>query len=272
VAALEGAPDVVYAEPNYIRQFSVLPNDPMFRQLWGLSQGSGSDIDAPSAWNRTTGSSDVIVAVVDSGISYGHPDLAGNIWQNDDPPGGGDDDGNGFVDDTHGWDFVQEDATPLDFTDHGTHVAGTIGAHGNNGRGVVGVNWDVSLMAVRAGDSSGLADADIIQAINYACANGADVVNGSFGGEDFTQPVADAIKSAPALTPCSSSLPATTGGTSTATRATKTTRTRANTTGPSRRVAPTPSMSSASRPPARPTRRRASRTHGTQAVPSRRRA
>jgi subtilisin family serine protease len=197
VVALDGDPGVLYAEPNYIREFSRLPNDPMFGRLWGLSQASGRDIDAPFAWNETTGSSNVIVAVVDSGVTYGHPDLAGNIWQNDDPPGGGDDDGNGFVDDTHGWDFVQEDATPLDFTDHGTHVAGTIGAQGNNGRGVVGVNWAVSLMAVRAGDSSGLEDADIIQSINYACANGADVVNGSFGGEDFTQTVADAIKSAP---------------------------------------------------------------------------
>ena len=150
-AELEQDPSVIYAEPNYVRRYSVVPNDPMFDQLYALSQPSDSDIDAPEAWDTTTGSSGVVVAVIDSGVSYRHPDLDGNIWTNDDPPGGGDDDGNGFVDDIHGWDFVQDDATPLDLVGHGTHVAGTIGAEGNNGTGVVGVNWDVSIMPVRAG-------------------------------------------------------------------------------------------------------------------------
>jgi thermitase len=191
---LEADPDVLYAEPNYLRTLSVLPDDPMFGQLYGLSQPSDRDIDAPSAWNQTTGSSNVVVAVIDSGVAYGHPDLDGNIWLNDDPPGGGDDDANGYVDDTFGWDFVQNERTPLDFNGHGTHVAGTIGAEGNNGVGVTGVNWDVSLMALRAADAGGgLEDADIIEAIQYACDNGADVVNGSFGSPDFSMAIANAV-------------------------------------------------------------------------------
>ncbi len=197
-AELEDDPSVLYAEPNYLNTISTVPNDPLFSQLWGLSQASDKDIDAPGAWNLTKGSAGVIVAVVDSGIAYGHPDLKNNMWVNDDPAGGGDDDGNGFVDDTVGWDFVQNDNTPLDFNGHGTHVAGTIGAQGNNGVGVVGVNWDVSLMAVRAGDASGgLETADVVSAINYACANGADVVNGSFGGNMMSTAVRDAVISGP---------------------------------------------------------------------------
>jgi subtilisin family serine protease len=193
-AALEAEPDVLYAEPNYLSQLSVLPNDPMFGQLWGLSQPSGRDIDAPSAWDQTTGSPDVVVAVIDSGVAYGHPDLNGNIWVNDDPPGGGDDDVNGFVDDLRGWDFIQDDRTPLDFNGHGTHVAGTIGAEGNNARGVTGVNWDVSIMPLRAANAVGtVPNAAVVDAIAYACANGADVVNGSFGSSRFSQAIADAV-------------------------------------------------------------------------------
>ena len=193
---LEANPDVLYAEPNYLRTLSVLPNDPTFGQLYGLSQPSDRDIDAPSAWNQTTGSSNVVVAVIDSGVAYGHPDLNGNIWTNgDETPGDNDDDdGNGFDDDVRGWDFVQDDATPLDFNGHGTHVAGTIGAEGNNGVGVTGVSWDVSVMPLRAADAGGsLEDADIIAAIEYACDNGADVVNGSFGTPSFSMAIANAV-------------------------------------------------------------------------------
>jgi subtilisin family serine protease len=193
-AAVEADPEVVYAEPNYLSELSVVPNDPMFGQLWGLSQPSGRDIDAPLAWDQTTGSPDVVVAVIDSGVAYGHPDLNGNIWVNDDPPGGGDDDGNGFVDDVHGWDFIQDDRTPLDFNGHGTHVAGTIGAEGNNARGVTGVNWDVSIMPLRTANAVGtVPNAAVVHAIAYACANGADVVNGSFGSSRFSQAIADAV-------------------------------------------------------------------------------
>jgi thermitase len=194
VAELESDPDVVYAEPNFIYRLSTVPNDPDFDLTWGLSQATDKDIDAPAAWTRTRGSSNVVVAVIDSGIAYNHPDLAGNMWLNDDPVDGADNDGNGLTDDRHGWDFVQEDATPFDFNGHGTHVAGTIGAVGNNARGVPGVNWDVSLMALRAADANGsLTNTDITQAINYACAEGADIVNGSFGGSGASTLVRDAI-------------------------------------------------------------------------------
>jgi subtilisin family serine protease len=197
VQALEHDPSVEFAEPNYVRHLTAtLPNDPRFGDLWGLDQVADNDIDAPEAWDLNTGSSSVIVAVIDSGVSYTHPDLAPNIWLNDDPPGGGDNDGNGRVDDTRGWDFVQEDNTPLDFNGHGTHVAGTIGAQGNNSLGVTGVNWDVAIMPLRAANGAGgLTDADITQAINYACANGADVVNGSFGGPSPNTAVSNAILS-----------------------------------------------------------------------------
>src|SRR5688572_11840789 len=178
---LERHPEVRYAEPNWIRQMHATPNDARFGELWGLDQSSDADIDAPQAWDVTTGSSNVIVAVVDSGVAYNHPDLAPNMWTNDDPPDGLDNDSNGRVDDTFGWDFVDDDKTPLDDHGHGTHVAGTIGAQGNNSLGVTGVNWDVSIMALRAGGASGLTSEAIAEAFGYACANGADIVNGSFG-------------------------------------------------------------------------------------------
>ena len=195
--SLENDPTVEFAEPNYISHLTAtVPNDPRFADLWGLNQAADHDIDAPEAWDLNTGSGSVIVAVIDSGVSYTHPDLAGNIWINDDPAGGGDQDGNGKVDDTRGWDFVQNDNTPLDYNGHGTHVAGTIGALGNNSLGVTGVNWDVSIMPLRAADGAGsLDDADILAAINYACQNNADIVNGSFGGPDFSTAIANAIKS-----------------------------------------------------------------------------
>jgi subtilisin family serine protease len=195
--ALEADPAVAFAEPNGISHLTATtPNDPRFPDLWGLNQAADHDIDAPEAWDLNTGSGSVIVAVIDSGVSYTHPDLAPNIWINDDPPGGGDNDGNGKVDDTRGWDFVQEDNTPLDFNGHGTHVAGTIGAQGNNALGVTGVNWDAAIMPLRAADGAGgLTDADIAQAINYACQNGADVVNGSFSGPTSNTAVSNAITS-----------------------------------------------------------------------------
>ena len=197
LAALESDSDVAYAEPNYLYRLSGVPNDPLFGTLWGLSQPSDADIDAPEAWNLQTGKASVVVAVVDSGVAVDHPDLAQNIWTNNDPPGGGDQDGNGFLDDTHGWDFVQGDASPRDFNGHGTHVAGTIGARGNNAIGIAGVNWVVSLMPVRAADASGsLTSANIASAILYACREGADVVNGSFGGSALGSVVRDAVLSA----------------------------------------------------------------------------
>jgi subtilisin family serine protease len=194
-AALEREAGVLYAEPNFVYHLDALPDDPFFGDLWGMTA-----IQAPAAWDTTTGSPNVRVAVVDTGIAYDHPDLAPNVWTNPGESGGGketnglDDDGDGFVDDVHGWDFVQGDNQPLDFSGHGSHVAGTIGAAGNNGTGVAGVDWQTSLMALRAGNTE-LQDADIINAFDYACAHGAKVVNASFGGPGFSQAMLDTITS-----------------------------------------------------------------------------
>jgi subtilisin family serine protease len=196
-AELESDPRVMFAEPNYVYHLSAIPNDPRFPQLWGMHQGSDHDIDAPQAWNLTTGRVGVRVAVIDSGIAYDHPDLAGNIWVNNDPPDGVDNDGNGKRDDTRGWDFVGDDNQPLDHNGHGTHVAGTIGAVGDNALGVTGVSWDVSLMPLRAADGHGrLTAANIRQAVAYACAERAHIVNGSFGGPGKSRALANLIKSA----------------------------------------------------------------------------
>ena len=197
VAAFERDPSVEFAEPNYLYQVLGPPNDPDFDELWGLHNPVGDhDIDAPEAWDKQTGSATVVVAVIDSGVAYDHPELNDNIWTNDDPPNGLDDDGNGKLDDTRGWDFIQNDNTPLDFNGHGTHVAGTIGAEGNNGADIAGVNWDVSIMPVRAGNAYGsLPGSAILNAIKYACAERADIVNGSFGGAGKSTALANAIKS-----------------------------------------------------------------------------
>jgi subtilisin family serine protease len=197
-AALEREAGVLYAEPNFVYRPDATPNDAFFADLWGLSA-----IQAPLAWDTTIGSPGVKVAVVDSGIAYDHSDLAPNIWTNPGESGGGketngiDDDGDGYVDDVHGWDFVQNDNEPLDFYFHGTHVAGTIGAAGNNGVGITGVDWETSLMALRAGDAANgeLLDSNIISSFVYACAHGARVVNASFGGPEYSQAMLDVIAS-----------------------------------------------------------------------------
>lgn len=210
IAELAGSPEVLFAEPNYYYRAASLPNDPRFDQDWGLhntgqtiSGSSGTvdaDIDAPEAWDATTGSHGVLVAIADTGVAYDHPDLAANIWTN---PGettanATDDDRNGFVDDTRGWDFIDDDNTPRDLVGHGTHVAGTVGAVGNNGYGTSGVNWNVSLMPLRVLDSEGSGTtSDVANAIAYAAAKGADVVNLSLGGPDFSLSVSSAISNAP---------------------------------------------------------------------------
>ena len=175
------------------------PNDPRFGELWGLNQASDADIDAPQAWGVTKGSSSVVVAVIDSGLAYDNQDVAPNVWVNDDDHDGNgvDDDHNGFVDDAHGWDFWANDNAPLDENGHGTHVAGTIGAKGNNLLGVTGVNWDVSVMALRAGGpGTSLSTSAIVNSIVYACRNGARIVNGSFGSDTLSTSIANAVTSA----------------------------------------------------------------------------
>ena len=206
-AALERQPGVLYAQPNFLRQAQVLPNDPYMGQLWGLHNTgqnvngefgtADADIDAPEAWNLTTGSPKVTVAVVDTGVAYDHPALSPNIWVNNDPVGGGDNDANGFVDDLRGWDFVNDDNDPMDQDEHGTHVAGTIGARGNNGSDIVGVNWNVKLMPLRVLGPNGGSDADIASAFVYAAQNGAKVVNASLGGSGATPLVQNAVQANP---------------------------------------------------------------------------
>ena len=158
-----------------------------------------------------------MVAVVDSGVAWDHPDLSPNIWSN---PGeiagnGVDDDGNGKVDDVRGWDFAYGDNNPWDYEDHGTHVAGTIAARGNNGLGITGVAWQASVMPVQALNANGSGNnANIADAFTYAAANGAKVVNASIGGPAF---VAGDVRRHHRLTRtrCSSSPPAMTGPTTT---------------------------------------------------------
>jgi subtilisin family serine protease len=203
------AAGVSYVEPDFAIAPSALPNDPSFSRLWGLhnvGQSGGvadADIDAPEAWNTTTGSRNVVVAVIDTGIDYGHPDLAANVWTN---PGevagdGIDNDRNGYVDDVRGWDFANNDADPMDDNGHGTHVSGTIGAVGDNGVGVAGVNWQVSIMGLKflSGSGSG-STSGAIAAINYATRMrrdfGINVVatNNSWGGGGFSTGLRDAIE------------------------------------------------------------------------------
>ncbi|HEY1404665.1 MAG TPA: S8 family serine peptidase, partial [Pyrinomonadaceae bacterium] len=170
VAELAGRDDVLYAEPNYIWRAKRTPNDPHYvnNQMYGLNQ-----IGAPAAWNTTTGSKSVVVGVIDGGVDVNHDDLKANIWTN---PGevagnGVDDDGNGFADDLHGWDFHHNDSSVFDNEDgddHATHVAGTVGAKGDNNLGVVGVNWDVSIVSLKVLGPDGGSTSNIINGYNYA--------------------------------------------------------------------------------------------------------
>ncbi len=213
IATYKQDPAVLYAEPNYILKTQVTPSDPSFNQLWGLhntGQSGGTvdaDIDAPAAWDITTGiipgSHSVVVAVIDSGIDYNHQDLISNRWQNplDCDNDGVDDDGNGHIDDCRGIDTVNNDSDPMDDNNHGTHVAGTIGASGNNKLGVVGVNWTSSILACKAFDATGSATtADILDCANYILdlkkVRGVPIIatNNSWGGGGFSQATYDAIK------------------------------------------------------------------------------
>ncbi len=206
---------IVYAEPNYVLRASDFPSDPLIGELWGLhnvGQTGGTtdaDIDAPDAWDVRTDAPGVVVGVIDSGIDYTHEDLAANMWTN---PGeiagdGIDNDGNGYVDDVIGWDFVADDNDPMDDFGHGTHVAGTIGAVGDNGIGVVGVTWTVTLMPLKFLDASGEGTtADAIEAILYAAsfqdAGGEKIVritNNSWGGGRRSNALQDAIEASGAV-------------------------------------------------------------------------
>ena len=196
---------VELAERHALRYANAtVPNDDFFGDQWGLHNTgqnitgiagtADADIDAPEAWDITTGNPDIIIAVIDTGVDYSHPDLANNIWVNpSEIPGDGlDNDGNGYIDDVYGWDFAGNDETdpddadsdPMDVDGHGTHVAGIIAAEGNNGIGIAGVCWNAKIMVlkVQADKSDSMLDWDIIEAMHYAIAKGARIVNCSFGG------------------------------------------------------------------------------------------
>ena len=229
ITTYKSNPDVLYAEPDYV--LSILPvqtgpisnninsatilsipNDPYFLDdQWsfnntGQTGGTpGADIDAPGAWDISTGSNSIVVAVIDTGVLYTHSDLSANIWNNTgEIPGNGiDDDLNGYIDDVRGWDFINNTSDPIDGNGHGTHVSGTIGAVGNNGIGVTGVNWQVKIMPLKAFNPAGVGDTiDAIAAISYANANGVSVISNSWGGPDYSQALKDAIDASPAVVVC----------------------------------------------------------------------
>lgn len=208
IRAYENSPDVAYAEPNFRLRPAAVPNDPGYDQLWGLDnkgQTGGTadaDVDAPEVWNTTTGDSGTVVAVIDEGIDVNHPDLKENVWTNpgEIPGNGVDDDGNTYVDDVNGYDFANDDATVYDPNpltgegdEHGTHVAGTIAAVGNNDRGVVGVTWDAQVAALKFLGPDGGYTSDAVEAINYSVAEGMDISNNSWGGGGRSQALEDAI-------------------------------------------------------------------------------
>lgn len=221
LAALRADPSVLYAEPNYYLHAAsevgapklvapgaqATPNDPRFGEQWYLhntGQTGGTadaDIDAPAAWDLTTGSRNVVIGVVDTGIEYAHPELAANLWTNPgEVPGNNlDDDGNGVVDDVHGFNAITRAGNANDDQGHGTFGAGIIGAAGSNSVGIAGVAWQSSLMSLKFLSASGSGTtADAIAAINYAVARkqaGVNLraLNNAWGGPSFSQAVYDAI-------------------------------------------------------------------------------
>jgi subtilisin family serine protease len=233
IQTLRDDPDVLYAEPNYLyaaigaeplspelseeemlawldkhsdfmesergqsregkREDVYEPNDPLYVEQWGFAETQVNQV-----WTTTTGSSDAVIAILDTGVDYNHPDLASNIWSN---PGetvnGSDSDGNGFVDDIRGWDFINQNNSPMDDNSHGTHVAGIAAAVGDNGMGIAGVNWHAQIMPVKVLQSSGFGTvATIVQGINYAAENGATVINMSFGSYARSLAMEDALANA----------------------------------------------------------------------------
>ena len=199
--------NVLYAEPDYRVQADVTPNDPLFSLQWALNNTGqnlgtpGDDIHAIAAWNITTGSSDVVIGTLDSGIDYTHPDLVGNLHAlESDCSNGIDDDGNGYVDDCYGINAITGSSTPFDDYFHGTAVAGVIGAKGNNGAGVTGIDWNVGLVACKFLDNTGGGyTSDAVACLDYfkdlKDNHGLNLVatNNSWGGTEYNQALYDAI-------------------------------------------------------------------------------
>ncbi len=190
--SLKARPDVLWAEPEYTVHIAAMPDDPSYESQWNMDM-----VQAPFAWDMTQGSVDAIVAVIDTGVDLSHPDLQGNLWQNfgEIADNGFDDDGNGYVDDRWGWDVYNDDPLPQDDHGHGTHVAGIVGAVGNNGEGVAGTMWRCSIMAVKVLDRNGDGTyAGVADGVRYAVGNGARIVNMSLAGSSYSQLLQDTIR------------------------------------------------------------------------------
>ncbi|MDP3789057.1 MAG: S8 family peptidase, partial [Candidatus Omnitrophota bacterium] len=214
---LKNDPNIEYAEPNYIVSICLTPNDPLYPIQWPLSNTGQAypesgyynpppgtpdcDIDAPEAWDVSTGSPDIVVAVIDTGVDYTHRDINDNMWKNLAELNGVpavDDDGNGYVDDIYGYDFCNylkpRDSDPIDDAGHGTHVAGIIAAEGNNGLDITGICWNTKIMALKFLDSNGWGQvSDAVDAFYYAANNGARITSNSWGGGRYSQTAQDAI-------------------------------------------------------------------------------
>lgn len=193
--------DVLYAEPSYLRQHMDTPNDPDFTDQWGLRGGNG--IHAPLAWDDLTSAASVTVAIVDSGIRATHSDFVGNMWRNpgENPNNGLDDDGDGYVDDSLGWNFTRGNNNPNpECQDHGTHVAGIVGATGDNNQFVTGVAWRIKLMNLQCEYSVDVCNYlnRTTEATTYAATNGAQVSNHSYGGTSYQQSERDTFAAAQA--------------------------------------------------------------------------
>jgi len=196
IKTLNQNPLVEYSEPNYIYRINKMPNDPDFGKLWGLTH-----IQTEKAWDLETGSEKTLVAVIDTGIDYNHPDLKNNVWTNEAELNGKpsvDDDGNGIIDDIHGANFVDAEkptGDPLDDHGHGSHCSGTIGASGDDGKGIVGVSWKVKILGAKflSADGSGSLEG-AVKAIAYSNKMGAKVLSNSWGGGGFSQALKDIIE------------------------------------------------------------------------------
>jgi len=208
IAVYQAEPDVEYAEPNYLFTAQTIPNDSYFNYLWGLYNTGqtgatpGADIDALRAWDITNGSNNVVIAVIDTGVDYTHSDLLQNMWVNVaeyEGDRGVDEDGNGYVDDIQGINTYDHNSNPTDDHGHGTHVAGTIGAIGNNSMGVAGIDWNVKIIPCKFLGSEGYGYTDgAIECLEYIRAlkdRGVNIIatNNSWGGGGYSQALYDAI-------------------------------------------------------------------------------